>query len=104
MPSSGRTFPLPRNLVVAARQEGREAWLATVPFTVADLAERWSLTVGAPFQPGGQTAWVAPARDADGDELVLKVGWRHPEALQVGGDFGVLALPQQLRVTSPTGI
>src|SRR5205823_11538588 len=81
MPSSGRTFPLPRNLVVAARQEGREAWLATVPTVVGDLAERWSLTVGAPFQPGGQTAWVAPARDADGDELVLKVGWRHPEAL-----------------------
>lgn len=37
--------------------------------------------MGAPFQPGGQTAWVAPVRDADGTEMVLKVGWRHPEAL-----------------------
>jgi streptomycin 6-kinase len=45
------------------------------------VAERWSLTVGAQFQPGGQTAWVAPVRDADGTEMVLKVGWRHPEAL-----------------------
>jgi len=48
---------------------------------VAKLAEQWSLTVGAPFQPGGQTAWVALARDAAGDEMVMKVGWRHPEAL-----------------------
>jgi streptomycin 6-kinase len=78
---SGRPFPVPRNLVRASRQEGREAWLATLPDTVAKLAERWSLRLGAPFQPGGQTAWVAPARDAAGHELVLKVGWRHPEAL-----------------------
>ena len=55
--------------------------MATVPTTVAKLAERWSLTVGAPFQPGGQTAWVAPVHDAAGSEMVLKVGWRHPEAL-----------------------
>jgi streptomycin 6-kinase len=38
--------------------------------------------VEAPFQPGGQTAWVAPVRDADGAQRVLKVGWRHTEALQ----------------------
>jgi streptomycin 6-kinase len=38
------------------------------------------LVVGEPFQPGGQTAWVAPARGPDGADLVLKVGWRHPEA------------------------
>ncbi len=47
---------------------------------VAELAARWDLEVGAPFQPGGQTAWVAPARRAGGDDLVLKVGWRHAEA------------------------
>jgi streptomycin 6-kinase len=26
------------------------------------------------------TAWVAPVRDAGGNDLVLKVGWPHPES------------------------
>lgn len=43
---------------------------------VADLSERWSVSIGRPFQPGGHTAWVAPA----GDDVVVKIGWRHPEA------------------------
>ncbi len=40
----------------------------------------WPLTVGEPFQPGGQTAWVGPARDASGAGLVLKIGWPHADA------------------------
>lgn len=36
--------------------------------------------MGAPFEPGGQTAWVAPVRTRDGADRVLKVMWRHPEA------------------------
>src|SRR5438105_9115903 len=72
---------LPSNLVEAAVRGGREGWLATLPGSVGRLADAWSLTVGEPFQPGGQTAWVAPVRDAAGAEMVLKVGWRHPEAL-----------------------
>ena len=51
-----------------------------LPSIVADLAERWALTVGEPFQPGGSTAWVAPADSADFGPVVLKVMWRHPEA------------------------
>src|SRR5438445_6532229 len=81
MTSSQAPLLLPRNLVEAAEHEGREAWLASLPDTIRRLADAWSLTVGAPFQPGGQTAWVAPVRDAGGTEMVLKVGWRHPEAL-----------------------
>lgn len=73
-------LPLPGNLIDAAEQEGRQAWLATLPDTVRDLSRLWALTIGPPFQPGGQTAWVAPAVDAGGRELVLKVGWSHPEA------------------------
>src|SRR5215212_7600691 len=72
--------PLPRDLVEAAQQEGRAAWLATLPGTVGRLSRTWSLTVDAPFQPGGRTAWVAPVRDRAGAERVLKVAWRHPEA------------------------
>lgn len=72
---------VPRNLVAAAEGEGRQEWLATtLPTVVEAVAELWSLRVGEPFQPGGQTAWVAPARDPSGAALVLKVGWRHPEA------------------------
>jgi streptomycin 6-kinase len=76
----GPRLPLPPTLVAAAEAEGRTGWLVTLPITVARLARMWSLTVAAPFGPGGQTAWVAPVRDRDGAERVLKVGWRHPEA------------------------
>lgn len=58
----------------------RRAWLEELPRIVADLADRWSLRVGRPFQPGGNASWVAPARDAAGRHLVLKAGWRHDEA------------------------
>jgi streptomycin 6-kinase len=88
---SDPTFPLPRALVDAAVQEGRTAWLATLPGTVARLARTWSLTVGPPYQPGGQTAWVAPVRDGTGAELVLKIGWVHPEADQEADGLRVWA-------------
>ncbi len=72
--------PMPPALVEAALRGGRQEWLATLSSTIEELGRLWSLVVGAPFQPGGQTAWVAPARDARGNELVLKVAWRHWEA------------------------
>ena len=54
--------------------------VSTVPATVARLARAWSLTVEAPSQPGGQTAWVAPVLDraTSAPSGVLKVGWAHP--------------------------
>ena len=71
---------IPHNLLDAARQENRTDWLGRLPLIVAELSGRWSLEVGAPFQPGGQTAWVAPVRDASGRALVIKIGWPHFEA------------------------
>jgi streptomycin 6-kinase len=74
---------LPDNLVHAAgrsRNDGRRDWIDRLPGIVAGLAERWQLQPGEPFQPGGETAWVAPARGPAGEDLVLKVGWAHPEA------------------------
>ena len=91
-------LPLPPALVAAAEDEGRTGWLATLPGTVDRLARQWSLTVEAPFVPGGQTAWVAPVRDRTGDDRVLKIGWRHPEAeheaegLSVWGAHGAVRL------------
>jgi streptomycin 6-kinase len=71
---------LPHNLVDAARHQGREPWLATLGSTVEDLEQRWSISVDPPFQPGGSAAWVAPARNDAGDDLVLKLVWPHTEA------------------------
>jgi streptomycin 6-kinase len=73
MDAPRRPFILPRKLIEAAEHEQRSAWLSTLSGTVARLAHAWSITVGTPFEPGGQTAWVAPARDRAGNDLVLKV-------------------------------
>lgn len=89
---------LPISLVDAAREEGRDEWLASVPATVTRFCAEWSLTVEPPFQPGGCTAWVAPARSVDGAELALKVAWRHaeaehePDGLQVWAGDGAVVL------------
>jgi streptomycin 6-kinase len=71
---------IPANLAAAAEREGRSRWLDTLPATIADLSRRWKLQVGEPFQPGGDTAWVAPTATAAGEPLVIKLLWPHPEA------------------------
>ena len=55
--------------------------------------------MGPPLQPGGQASWVAPARRSSGDRVVLKIGWRHEEAIHEpdglrawNGDGAVLLL------------
>src|SRR3954471_7990104 len=68
--------------VAAEPSPGRLRWLSQLADTVTTLADRWNLSVGAPCEPGGQTAWVAPVRDPSGRDLVLKVGWAHDEAEQ----------------------
>jgi len=70
---------IPMNPACAAT-DGRQGWLDGLPDVIEDVTRRWSLSVGAPFQPGGSTAWVAPARNRGGTEVVLKVVMRHPEA------------------------
>ncbi|GAA3601622.1 streptomycin 6-kinase [Kineosporia mesophila] len=74
---------LPAHLCDAARRSHDEAfgaWVDALPAVVAAAAQRWSLRLGDPYQPGGACSWVAPARDPAGRRLVLKVGWRHDEA------------------------
>ncbi|HUB40339.1 MAG TPA: aminoglycoside phosphotransferase family protein [Streptosporangiaceae bacterium] len=58
----------------------RQRWLDRLPSVIAQIARQWELELGDPFEPGGACAWVAPARAASGNRLVLKVGWVHPEA------------------------
>lgn len=58
----------------------RAEWLAALPSVLAEVADSWALTVGDPFEPGGQTSWVAPVARADGRPAVLKLLWPHYEA------------------------
>ncbi len=72
---------VPRYLAESATAGGEHdlrTWVARLHETVADFACRWSLRVGEPFEPGGRCSWVAPATDAAGTDLVLKVGYRFP--------------------------
>ena len=70
-------FPVPRYLAeTAAREPGVRDWIVSLPEIVAGWARRWSLSVGEPFQPGGQCSWVAPVTGPAGAALVLKVGFR----------------------------
>ena len=76
-----QAFRVPRYLSeTAARHDGVRDWIAILPAVVADLAGRWELRVGDPFQPGGQCSWTAPAADKAGHDLVLKVGSGSPAA------------------------
>jgi len=77
---------MPRNLVRALEEDAdgrlvRGRWMAALPLIVDELARRWTLDLGRPFQPGGSASWVAPVRNAAGERLVLKVGLPHYEAL-----------------------
>ncbi len=101
-PNGGaESFRWPHNLADAVEQDddaARRSWFRTLPGTVKHLEQRWSLSVGEPFQPGGQTAWVAPARSDVLGDLVLKVGWSHTEAaheaagLRAWGGQGAIVL------------
>jgi streptomycin 6-kinase len=72
-------FPVPQYLQQTAdREPAVREWLARLPQIVVGLAGRWSLSVGEPFQPGGQCSWTAPATTASGAALVLKVSFRFP--------------------------
>jgi streptomycin 6-kinase len=77
------TIRIPRQLADAVEEDDlleRLEWLARLPRVVEEVAAHWELELGDPYLPGGQCAWVAPARNAAGEALVLKVGWRHREA------------------------
>jgi streptomycin 6-kinase len=69
----------------------RMEWLGSLPDQVDALSERWGLRLGDPFEPGGSCSWVAPGTDADGRDVVLKVAWRHTEAMHEAEGLAALA-------------
>jgi streptomycin 6-kinase len=59
----------------------RRTWLELLPHAIRELQDRWSLSLGAPFDGNdGSCAWVAPAVRRDGTRAVLKLGMPHMEA------------------------
>lgn len=63
--------------------EAGAAWLAELPARAAECAQRWSLTLGEPYQPSGYTSLTLRATRADGTPCVLKLRctdeWSRPE-------------------------
>lgn len=70
------TIRIPPLLTQEERPPGFREWLAELPETIGELASAWGLQLDGPYLPGGYCAWVAPARGASREELVLKVDWR----------------------------
>lgn len=57
-----------------------ERWVEELPQRLIDAEERWSISIGRPFEPGGVTSFVAPAIGSDGSRLVYKITVPHDEA------------------------
>jgi len=72
---------VPERLAQACRRTPeRMAWLERLPGTIHELQDRWSLSLGAPFDGGDVScAWVAPVVRGDGTRAVLKLGLPHFE-------------------------
>jgi streptomycin 6-kinase len=99
---------VPSHLAAACRRDGRERWLEGLAAEVREGASRWSLTLGDPFEPGGVTAWVAPAHSPEFGDVVVKVGWQHMEgrdeaaALRAWGGVGAIRLFADERLSETT--
>ena len=73
---------VPERLAVACRgTPERRTWLEMLPHAIRGLQDRWSLSLGTPFESrDGSCAWVAPAVRRDGTRAILKLGMPHMEA------------------------
>lgn len=74
---------IPGNLAegLSRGADGASEWLGRLPSIVASAEVRWGISIADPFDPGGVTSWVAPARTADGRDVVYKCTFPHPEAV-----------------------
>jgi streptomycin 6-kinase len=70
---------IPANLMWLRDSEAGVAWLAALPSWIATVAQRWELSVEAPY-PDPYASWVAPATRRDGTEVVLKLGFPDRES------------------------
>jgi streptomycin 6-kinase len=82
--TAGAVVRVPTRLAASCRGlPEREEWLARLPSLVRDLADRWQLTLGPPFDSDEVScAWVAVVTRDDGTSAVLKIGMPHLEGEQ----------------------
>ena len=82
MTAKNTMFIIPQRLAATCRGlPERRAWLDRLPDVVRQLQDRWTLTLGAPFDGSEVScAWVVPALRGDGSRAVLKLGLPHMEA------------------------
>ena len=74
---------IPPQLVAQCKKSAeRLAWLESLPALVDQCADRWSISLGTPFNHDGACSWVAPALCADGTSAILKMGMPHMEGTQ----------------------
>jgi streptomycin 6-kinase len=71
---------IPQALAASARRYGQEDWLRRLPDLILELAGRWSVELGPPFESRPGFSWVAPAGQVEGIPVVLKVGMPSREA------------------------
>jgi streptomycin 6-kinase len=67
--------------MIAMRGAAGQAWIDVLPVIIAARAERWSLTVQAPF-PNLSFNYVVSVVQADGRPAVLKVGYPADQEIQ----------------------
>lgn len=60
------------------RNPAAQPWLRGLPALVGEVRDIFGLRLSAPLH-GGSCSWVAPARLPDGTEVIVKIGWPHPE-------------------------
>ncbi|HZM89074.1 MAG TPA: aminoglycoside phosphotransferase family protein [Blastocatellia bacterium] len=72
---------VPERLVETCRGiPERNVWLERLPYAIREVQEKWSLSLGEPFDCRDVScAWVAPVVRADGTGAVLKLGMPHFE-------------------------
>ncbi|MCU1356200.1 MAG: aminoglycoside/hydroxyurea antibiotic resistance kinase [Acidimicrobiales bacterium] len=91
------TVEIPPRLSWLHGVEGGSRWLGALPQVVDEVAERWRLTLGAPFTEA-YVSYACPATTPDGAETVLKIQFPHPEcrneadALRRWGGVGAIRL------------
>ena len=73
--------PTLRTSLASFPSDVASTWLEALPDRLAAASERWGIRIGAPYDPGGVTSYVAPAETASGDRLVYKITVPHDEAV-----------------------
>ena len=69
---------VPPALTWLVDERGGRQWLEALPSLVSECLARWQLHIGNPLQ--GNVSFVARAITAGGSEVILKIGFPHPDS------------------------